>query len=157
PPRPPRADPRDERVDERRALRARSARARRLAGRDRRRAEGERTRTPRLQDRSHRRPGAGRARAARAGAGDLVARPARARRARAGPLAAPPRPPPLELEAARARGAAHTRQALPGLRPLRCPRPPAAREARSPGAVAWPDRREAATYHHTAPRDAHDA
>jgi hypothetical protein len=37
-----RADPRSDRVDERGALRTRPARARRLAGRDRRRAEGER-------------------------------------------------------------------------------------------------------------------
>ena len=36
-------------------------------------------------------------------------------------------PPPLELEAARARGAAHARQALPGLRSVRRARPPAAR------------------------------
>src|SRR5712664_2057652 len=49
-------------------------------------------------------------------------RPARA-------LAAAPRPPPLEPEAARARGSAHARHALPRLRSLRCPRPPAARPA----------------------------
>src|SRR6266516_5655206 len=59
-----------------------------------------------LQDRPDRRLGVGRARAPRPGAGDLAARPARACRARAGALAAASRPPPLELEAARARGAA---------------------------------------------------
>src|SRR5437016_6561003 len=35
-------------------------------------------------------------------------------------------PPPLEPEAARRRGAAHARQALPRLRSVRCPRPAAA-------------------------------
>jgi hypothetical protein len=39
--------------------------------------------------------------------------PARARRARAGALAPAPRSPPLQLEAARARGPAHPRQTLP--------------------------------------------
>jgi hypothetical protein len=55
------------------ALRARSARAGRVAGRDRRCAEGERPRTAGLQDRPDRRLGTGRARSPRAGAGDLVA------------------------------------------------------------------------------------
>ena len=114
-----RADPRGDRVDERRPLRARPARARRLAGRDRRRAEGEGAGAAGLQDRPDRRLGAGRARPPRSGAGDLAARPARARRARAGALAAASRPPPLEPEAARARGPAHARQALPGLRSVR--------------------------------------
>src|SRR5215218_1065021 len=108
-------------------LRARPARASRLAGRDRRRAEGERPRTARLQDRPDRRLGAGRARKARPGAGDLAARPACARRARTRALAAASRPPPLKPEAARARGPAHARQAVPSLRSLRRPRPPAAR------------------------------
>src|SRR5215207_4282377 len=72
--------------------------------------------------------------------GDLAARPARARRTRAGTLAAAPRPPPLQLEAARARGPPDARQTLSGLRPLRCPRPPAARPARAARAVAGHDR-----------------
>jgi hypothetical protein len=56
-----RADPRRDRVDERRPVRARSARAGGLAGRDRRRAEGEGAGTAGLQDRPDRRLGAGRA------------------------------------------------------------------------------------------------
>ena len=78
---------------------------------------------PRLQDRSDRRLGTGRAGAPRSGAGDLAARPARARRTRAGALALAPGPPPLELETARARGAAHARQTLPSLGPVRRQRP----------------------------------
>ena len=66
-----------------------------------------------LQDRPHRRLRAGRARAARSGAGDLATRPALARRARTGALAAPTCPPQFEVEAAPACGSAHTRQALP--------------------------------------------
>ena len=112
-----RADPRGDRVDERRALRARSARAGRLAGRDRRRAEGEGAGAVGLQDRPHRRLGAGRALPPRSGAGDLAARPARARRARAGALAAASGPPPLELEAARARGRC-SRTASPARSPI---------------------------------------
>ena len=147
------ADPRGDRVDERRALRARPARACRLAGRDRRRAEGEGAGAAGLQDRPDRRLGAGRARPPRPGAGDLAARPARARRARAGALAAAPRPPPLEPEAARARRPAHARQALPGLRPVRRARPPAARPARPAGAVAGHDRGEPAPDRRARPRD----
>ena len=120
---PRRADPRSDRVDERRSVRPRPPRDGGLAGRDRRRAEGERSRTAGLQDRPDRRLGAGRACAARPGAGDLAARPASARRARTGTLAAASRPPPLEPEAACARGPAHSRQALPRHRPLRRPRP----------------------------------
>src|SRR6266566_471765 len=101
--------------------------ARRLAGRDRGRAEGEGTGALGLQDRPDRRLGAGRAGAARAGAGDLAARPARTCRTRA--LASAPRPSPLEPEAARPRGPAHARQALPGRRPVRRARPPTARPA----------------------------
>jgi hypothetical protein len=54
-----------------------------------------------------------------------LARPARPRRARAGTLAAASRPPPLELEAARARGPTDPRQAVPRHRSVRCARPPA--------------------------------
>src|SRR5262249_16096759 len=108
-------DPRRDRVDEWCPVRARSPRASRLAGRDRRRPEGEGAGAAGLQDRPHRRLGVGRARAQGSGAGDLAARPAGARRAGAGALAATPGPPPLELEAARARGAAYPRQALPRL------------------------------------------
>ena len=121
-----------------------SARAARLAGRERRRAEGEGARTAGLQDRPDRRPGAGRTRPTRSGAGDLAARPDGACRARASALAAASRPPPFELEAARARGPAHPRQAVPRLRSVRCPRPPAARNARAAGAVAGNDRGESA-------------
>ena len=125
-----RAGPGGDRVDERRPLRARPARAGRLAGRDRRRAEGEGAGAAGLQDRPDRRLGAGRARPPRSGAGDLAARPAvRAERERARWR--------LHLvrhrsqpEAARARRLAHARQALPGLRSVRRPRPPAARPAR---------------------------
>ena len=61
---PRRADPRRDRVDERRPVRARPARARGLAGRDRRRAEGQGAGPAGLQDRPDRRLGAGRARRA---------------------------------------------------------------------------------------------
>jgi transposase len=61
----------------------------------------------------------------------------RAERERA--LAAALGVPPLELEAARARGPAHARQAVSGLRPFRCARSAAAREARAAGAVAGDD------------------
>src|SRR5438094_8692317 len=64
----------------------------------------------------------------------------RAERERA--LAVASCPSPLEPEAARARGLAHARQALPGLRSLRRPRPSAARAARPAGAVAGNDRGE---------------
>src|SRR6266536_1880250 len=94
------ADLRGDRVDERCPLRPRPARARRLAGRDRGRAKGERAGAARLQDRPHRRLGAGRALPPRAGAGDLAARPCRAWRTRTRPLAAAPRRSPLEPEAA---------------------------------------------------------
>jgi transposase len=72
----------------------------------------------------------------RSGAGDLAARPAGTRRARASAVAVAPGAPPLEPEAARARRPAHARQALPGLRPVRRPRPPAARPPRTPRALA---------------------
>jgi hypothetical protein len=62
-----------------RAVRARSARASGLAGRDRGCAEGEGARTVGLQDRPDRRLGAGRAHSSRSGAGDLAARPDGAR------------------------------------------------------------------------------
>src|SRR5829696_2666622 len=66
------------------AVRARSARGRRLAGRDRGCAEGEGPGAAGLQDGPDRRLGAGRARPPRPGAGDLVARPGvRAERERA--------------------------------------------------------------------------
>src|SRR5436309_3146789 len=77
---------------------ARPARARRLAGRDRRRAEGEGAGAAGLQDRPDRRLGAGRARAPRPSAGDLASGLARPRRARAGALASAPGAPPLEFE-----------------------------------------------------------
>ena len=108
-----------DRVDDRRPLRPRPARARRLGGRDRRRAEGEGTGAAGLQDRPDRRLGAGRALPARAGAGDLAARPDGAGRARAGPLPTAPRPPSLQPEATGARHSAHARQALSSLRPVR--------------------------------------
>ena len=76
-----RADPRGDRVDERGAVCARSARASGLAGGDRGCAEGEGPRTVGLQDRPDRRLGAGRAHSSRPGVGDLAARPAGARRA----------------------------------------------------------------------------
>src|SRR5262249_61816892 len=101
-------------------------------GRDRRCAEGEGAGAAGLQDRPHRRLGAGRARPSRPGACDLAARPIGARRARTGALAAAPRPPPLELETARARGAARTRQAVPGLGPVRPEWPPPAPPPRPP-------------------------
>src|SRR5215211_18026 len=85
--------------------------------------------------------------------GDLVARPAHTCRARARALAAASRPSPLEPEATRARGAAHPRQAVSGLRSLRCPRPPAARSARTPGAVAGHDRGQPAPDRRARPRD----
>src|SRR5881296_3810663 len=69
-----RVAPRRDRVDERCAVRARPTRARRLAGRDRRRAKGERARAAGLQDRPDRRLGAGRTRAAGSGASDLATR-----------------------------------------------------------------------------------
>src|SRR5205823_1044830 len=97
-----RADPRGDRVDERRAVRARSARASGLAGRDRGCAEGEGPRTVGLQDRPDRRLGACRTHSSRSGAGDLAARPDGARRARACALAFTPGPPPLQPEATRA-------------------------------------------------------
>src|SRR4051812_35066579 len=106
-----------------------------------------------LQDRPHRRLGAGRARPPRPGAGDLAARPAGARRTRASALAAAPRPPPLEPEAARARRPAHPRQAVSGLRPLRRPRPPTAQPARTAGAVAGNDRSQPAADRRPRPRD----
>jgi hypothetical protein len=68
---------------------------------------------PVLQDGSDRRVGARRACPPRPGAGDLAARPAGARRTRAGTLRAPPRPPPHQPQAARARGPARPRQTLP--------------------------------------------
>ena len=122
-----RAGPRGDRVDERRPLRARPARAGRLAGRDRRRAEGEGAGPAGLQDRPDRRLGAGRARRRDLVPAIWLPDPSRARRAGACPLAAAPRPPPLQPQAARARRPAHPRQALPGLRSVRRPRPPAAR------------------------------
>ena len=61
-----------------------------------------------------------------------------------GPAAAAPRPPPLELEAARARRPAHARQAVPGLRSVRHPRPPAPRPPWPAGAVARDDRSQPA-------------
>src|SRR5438034_2217587 len=81
----------------------------------------------------------------RPGAGDLAARPTRTRRARARAVAAAPGTPPLQPQAARARGLAHARQALPGLRSLRRARSPAARPARAAGAVAGHDRGESAS------------
>jgi Transposase len=62
---------------------------------------------------------------------DLAARPGRACRAGARPLAAAPHSPPLQPQAARARGAACARHAPPGLRPLRRLGPTAARPARA--------------------------
>src|SRR6184192_3578800 len=47
------------------------------------------------------------------------------------PLAAASRPPPLQLEAARACGVAHARQAVSDLRSVRCARPPVAGAART--------------------------
>jgi hypothetical protein len=77
-------------------------------------------------------PGCSPSSRAGSGARDLAAGPARSRRAGARSLATAPGPPPLQLETARARGAAHPRQALPRLRSVRRPRPPAARPARTP-------------------------
>src|SRR5262249_21752647 len=57
-------------------------------------------------------------------------------------LAAASRPSPLELEAVRARRPAHAWQALPGLRSVRRPRPPATRNARAARAMASNDRRQ---------------
>jgi hypothetical protein len=57
-----------------------------LGGRDRRRSEGQGSRSAGLQDRQDRLPGLGDAEPAGPGAGDLAARPAGAGGARAGPL-----------------------------------------------------------------------
>ena len=65
---------RGDRVDDRRPLRARHAGALRLGGRGRRRDQGQGAGAVGVQDRPDRRVGAGRALAARAGAGDLAAR-----------------------------------------------------------------------------------
>ena len=66
-----------DRVDERRAVRARPARGARLGGADRRRGQGQGAGAAGVQDRQDRRAGAGGAVGARPGAGDLAARPAR--------------------------------------------------------------------------------
>src|SRR5919201_13074 len=79
--------------------------------------------------------------------------PARACRARTGALAAAPRPASLELEAARARGAAHARQAMPRLRPVRPARPSAARPPWTARAVARHDRSEPAPDRRARPRN----
>jgi hypothetical protein len=148
-----RTDPRGDRVDERRPVCARSARAGGLAGRDRGCAEGERAGTVGVQDRPHRRVGASRTGAAGSGAGDLASGPARPCRARACALAPTPRASPIEPEAARARGAARAREALPGLRSVRRSWPPAARAARPARAVARNDRGQPASDRRARPGD----
>src|SRR5438874_1236698 len=60
---------------------------------------------------------------------------------------------PLELEAADARRLADARQALPGLRSVRRPRPPAARPARSAGALAGNARGQPASDRRARARD----
>ena len=74
-------------------------------------------------------------------------------RARAGPLPAASRPPPLQPQAARARGPARARQALPRLRPLRRLRPRAARAARAAASRGRPRRGEPAPDRRARPRD----
>ena len=83
-----------DRVDERRAVRARHAGGARLGCVDRRRAEGQGPGAAGLQDRQDRRARVGRVVLARSGAGDLAARPGDPprTRARAVPAASGPAP-----------------------------------------------------------------
>jgi len=85
-----RAGARGDRVDDRRAVRARHLGAAGLGGVDRRRAEGQGTGAAGVQDRQDRRAGPRGALAPRSGAGDLAARSESAARARAGALPAAP-------------------------------------------------------------------
>ena len=116
-----------DRVDERRPLRARPARARRLGRADRRRAEGARDRAACLQDGHDRHLGAGRACPPRARPGDLAARPAGAGRARAGPLPAAPGQAPKLAQEPDPRDPLPARCSQHQQRPVRRPRPGAAR------------------------------
>ena len=121
-----RAGVRGDRVDERRPVRARPAGAGGLAGRDRRRAEGQGAGPAGLQDRQDRLLGAGRAVAPGPGAGDLAAHPGGARRAGTGPLAAAPGAPPHRAEEPDPRHPARVRPPVPGVGPVRHRRPGAA-------------------------------
>src|SRR3954447_19064205 len=74
-------------------------------------------------------------------------------RARTGALATTSRPTPLQPQAARPRGAAHPRQALPRLRPVRCARPQAPHRAWPAGAMARNDRGQPAPDRRARTRD----
>ena len=103
-----------DRVDDRRAVRARPARGARLGCADRRRGQGQGPGAAGVQDRQDRRAGAGGAVAARPGAGDLAARSAGAARARAGALSDASGQAPLDAQAPHPRDADHLRAPVPG-------------------------------------------
>src|SRR5439155_5627526 len=148
-----RADPRGDRVDERCAVCARSARASGLAGGDRGCAEGEGL-AP-LACKTDRIDAWVLAELTRRDLVSAIWLPdplVRAERERARWRLHLVRL-PLELEAADARRLADARQALPGLRSVRRPRPPAARPARSAGAVAGNARGQPASDRRARARD----
>ena len=144
---------RGDRVDERRPVRARPAGAGGLAGRDRRRAEGQGAGPAGLQDRQDRLLGAGRAVPPGPGAGDLAAHPDGARRAGTGPLAAAPGAPPHRAEEPDPRHPARVRPPVPGVGPVRRRRPGAAGPAGAARALGRRHRRRAASDRRARPRD----
>ena len=131
-----------DRVDERRAVRARPPRGARLGGADRRRHQGQGPGAVGVQDRQDRRQVL-----ATLSARDLVPEiwlpdPSDPPRARAGPLSAAPRPSSHDAEEPHPRRVDRLRPSVPGVGSVRSRRPRAARPPGDPGPVAGQHRRQ---------------